>query len=236
MNFLKRILNNNKEDWEFELPPKTPKSSIKPILDKIQNSVQLQLKEFGFKKSGRSFRRLHNDSIYQIINFQSGQYPIGENYEVPGLRESLYGYFTINLGVLEENYFKLLEPEHTGQYHEYHCLIRERLSVLTKGKDHWWPIIDSEDLMEEISNDLLGAGFKWFEGINSIELIYSKLGKEPYSGAPRDTFDAALIKWQNNISGWDSDIRSYIENIPTKSRGHMDHILDTLKKLNIDVA
>lgn len=236
MNFLKRLLKNKKDDWEFETISKPPKSSIKPTLDKIQSSVHQQLKELGFKKSGRTFRRLYNQSIYQIINFQSGQYPIGKNYEVPGLRESLYGYFTINLGVLEENFFKLLEPEHTGKYHEYHCLIRERLSVLTKGKDHWWPIIDSAELIKEIQNDLLNAGIKWFEGINSIEHIYTKLGKKPYVGAPRDPFDAALIKWQNNIPGWKSEIRSYIENIPSERHSHKEYILDTLKQLEIEVA
>ena len=75
-----------------------PQNSIRPLLNAIEKPIAIFLKEQGFRKKGRTFNRETKKGIIQVINFQSGTFPIG-NYEIPGFRESLYGKFTVNLGV-----------------------------------------------------------------------------------------------------------------------------------------
>jgi hypothetical protein len=56
--------------------------------DKIENSVFQNLKPLDFKKKGRTFNREAERGIYQVINFQSGQFPIGSQNVIPGLNEN----------------------------------------------------------------------------------------------------------------------------------------------------
>jgi hypothetical protein len=64
----------------------------------IQVYCRLGLFGDSHKKKGRTYNRLVQDGLVQAVNPQMGQYPIGD-YVIPGLRESHYGRFTINLGV-----------------------------------------------------------------------------------------------------------------------------------------
>jgi hypothetical protein len=70
-------------------------------LDDIQKALTAFLKPLGFKKKGRSYNRHVSDGLVQVVNLQMGQFPIGD-YVIPGLRESHYGRFTVNLGVALE--------------------------------------------------------------------------------------------------------------------------------------
>ena len=79
-------------------------------LNEIEKSVYSFLKPQGFKKKGRTFNRQTEKGLYQVINFQSGQFPIGGNYVIPGIHESFYGTFTINLGVCIEEIYNLAYP------------------------------------------------------------------------------------------------------------------------------
>src|SRR5437868_3156941 len=77
------------------------KSPFAHKLDEIVRSVSPELKAAGFRKKGRTFNRVAEDGFVHVIGFQMGQFPVGnlETYVVPGLRENLYGKYTVNLGV-----------------------------------------------------------------------------------------------------------------------------------------
>jgi hypothetical protein len=65
-----------------------------------------------------------------------GQYPIGENYVIPGIRESFYGRFTVNLGVLLPCVYEVENQKSVPSFpQDYNCSIRERLEHLACGKD-----------------------------------------------------------------------------------------------------
>jgi hypothetical protein len=68
-------------------------------LDKIQKAVNQKLRPLGFRKLGRSHNRMTAGGLIHVVNFQMGEFPIGD-YVIPGLRENLYGRFAVNLGVL----------------------------------------------------------------------------------------------------------------------------------------
>lgn len=76
-----------------------PKSDFAVAVDSIQKALRPVLKVHGFKAHGRTFNRLTEDGLTQVVSIQMGASdPPGTTY-FPGLRENLHGLFTINLGV-----------------------------------------------------------------------------------------------------------------------------------------
>ncbi|MFN2547489.1 MAG: DUF4304 domain-containing protein [Myxococcales bacterium] len=130
-----------------------PKSSHVAAIDHVERELGAKLKAVGFKKKGRTFNRSTEDGVVQVINIQMGSYdPPGTTY-IPGLRENLYGWFTINLGV----YVPEVAKSHGGGevkdfVREYHCCIRDRLGHLGPEKTElWW----RNDAAAEVLPDLL---------------------------------------------------------------------------------
>lgn len=123
-----------------------PKSSYVVALDQIQKSVAEFLHPLDFRKSGRTYNRAINDGMIHVVNFQMGQYPIGNNV-IPDLRENLYGKFAVNLGVflpcVWQIEFDKTIPKKVVQ--EYDCQIRSRLGMLVDGQDIWWSLDKSPE-------------------------------------------------------------------------------------------
>src|ERR1700709_1123710 len=106
------------------------KSEFVSALDNVQRAVTGRLRPLGFKKGGRTYNRILDSGLVQVVNFQMGEYPIGD-YVIPGLRESYYGKFAINLGVYLPCVFEIEgEPGPKRIVRDYHCEIRERLGAL----------------------------------------------------------------------------------------------------------
>lgn len=148
-------------------------SSIRPLLDKIERPIAKFLKDQGFEKRGRTFNREAEKGIIQVVNLQSGSYPIG-NYVVPGIRESFYCRFAVNLGVGIEELWNASYPNSPigSIWQDYNCTIRTRLGVLLHAMDHWWTI--SEEVTttsNEIIDGLTTTAFPWFSLFDSRENI-----------------------------------------------------------------
>jgi len=74
-----------------------PKSDLVNQMDEIQAKLRPLLKDEGYRVRGRTFNRTTHDGLTQVLNFQMGSFdPPGTTY-IPGLRENLYGKFTVNL-------------------------------------------------------------------------------------------------------------------------------------------
>lgn len=121
-------------------------------VDEAQAALVGKLKSLGFKKKGRSFNRTTDEGLVQVINVQMGAHdPPGTTY-VPGLRENLYGWFTVNLGI----YVPEVARHHGGGEAKgfvqvYHCCIRSRLGNLgPEKKELWW----RNDAAAEVVPDL----------------------------------------------------------------------------------
>ena len=82
------------------------KSKFAAALDEVQKPLTLLLKNLGFRRRGRTYNRAVGDTLVHVVNLQMGQFPIGD-YVIPGIRESFYGRFTVNLGVLLPAVLKL---------------------------------------------------------------------------------------------------------------------------------
>jgi hypothetical protein len=128
------------------------RSSQVAKVDDVQAALHAKLKGLGFRKKGRSFNRATDDGLVQVISIQMGAHdPPGTTY-IPGLRENLYGWFTMNLGV----YVPEVARHHGGGeaksfVQEYHCCVRSRLGDLgPEKKDLWW----RNDAVDEVVPDI----------------------------------------------------------------------------------
>ncbi len=148
-------------------------SSYKRHLDTIQNSTVPLMKEHGFRKRGRTFNREREDGIIQVLNYQMGNFPIGK-YEIPGIRESVYGKFTINLGILIPCLYQLesSRDKKTPFCQESECEIRERLPHLAYAQDTWFDLTGSTKQQQAETRELISQyAFPWFEEFNSYNDI-----------------------------------------------------------------
>lgn len=174
-----------------------PKSDFAAALDEVQKPVTALLKNLGFRRRGRTYNRTVRDGLVHAVNFQMGQFPIGE-YVIPGVRESFYGRFTINLGVMLPAVLKLESDRDPPSFvPEYHCEIRERLGTLVYEDDVWW------DLDHQIAQttgsvlqlmDQTGIPFlDEFEDYSCVLAHLERVGNLPSSNAGRSALVGALI-------------------------------------------
>ena len=97
-----------------------------------------------------------------VIDFQMGRFdPPGTTF-IPGLRENLYGLFTINLGV----YVPEVARHHGGGeaksvVRDGNCCIRTRLGRTTR-KDSWWKISADETVVTELLERFQNEAFPLF--------------------------------------------------------------------------
>ena len=179
--------------------PRKSKSKVVSGIDLVQLQILPLMKAAGFAKRGRSFNRPAEDGIIHVLNFQSGQYPLGKNYVVPGLRESLYGDFTINLGVHLPQVFELETPDVPPVFlQEYDCQIRIRLGqLLTDGVDVWWSATDSvEETAARFPGLVEKFALPFLERFRTQEDVINEwrnAGELPFCNPGRSSLIAAVL-------------------------------------------
>lgn len=153
-----------------------PKSDFVNQLDEIQAKLRPLLKDEGYRVRGRTFNRTTADGLVQVINFQMGSFdPPGTTY-IPGLRENLYGKFTVNLGV----YVPEVALHHGGGeaksfVHEYNCCIRARLGDTPEKKDFWWVVRPDDEVISDLTKELVRHGLPFLNRFDSRDKILHEL-------------------------------------------------------------
>ena len=174
------------------------KTRFVQALDQVQASLTPTLKENGFRVRGRSCNRAHPGGLVHVIHFQMGQYPLG-TAEIPGLRENLYGHFTVNLGVflpcVAEIEFNR-QPKSFVQ--EMDCQIRARLgSLQDPDTDTWWDLNrESEKLSLEIRGLLETYGLPFldrFDRYGAVVQYFEAFGDLPYNSPGRSALIVAIV-------------------------------------------
>jgi hypothetical protein len=181
-------------------PDMAEKSVYSAALEETVRTIAAGLKPMGFKKNGKTLNRRLENGLVHVINFQSGQYPIGKQTGGDGKpAPSLYGKFCINLGVFVPEIHKADGLVLKGStVHEYNCSIRTRLSELTSNKNQWYPIVDERGQQEQRLADQLNAlGLAFFRQFDSREGILAYFGKFhtlPFHTKVRAELDVAIIE------------------------------------------
>ena len=173
------------------------KSKFAAALDEVQKPLTLLLKNLGFRRRGRTYNRAVGDTLVHVVNLQMGQFPIGD-YVIPGIRESFYGRFTVNLGVLLPAVLKLERSRDPPAFaQEYECEIRGRLGTLAFGEDTWWDLDHRLQETAALIIDLIDrVGLQFLDQFESYSSVLSHLehtGTLPSSNEGRSALAGALI-------------------------------------------
>jgi hypothetical protein len=188
----------------------------------VQRSVTALLRPFGFKKGGRTYNRIFDSGIVHVVSFQMGEYPIGD-YVIPGLRESFYGKFAVNLGVYLPCVFEIEGHSRPKRmHHDYHCEIRDRLGSLAHGGDDvWWDLSEPVELTEPYICDVLeriGLPFlSQFESYDDVLTYFNLFRKFPFHNQGRSALSAAIISYH---LGRRSDAEDLLEAAIQHARNH----------------
>ena len=178
-----------------------PKSAFAEHLDTVQAQITAFLRKLGFRKKARTHNRLTTEGLIHVVNFQMGGYPIGEHYVIPGIRESFYGKFAVNLGVLLPCVYETEWQKPVPSFaQEYYCTIRERLGCLAYGRDHWFELTsDSSTLATTLVQMLDKLGLPFLEQFLNYEAVlryYETHGDLPSQNAGRATLEAGIVAHQ----------------------------------------
>jgi len=211
------------------------KGKYSSLLNELQSELSQFFKINLYKKYNRAYNKFQKDGLIHVISFQLGEYPIG-NYVIPGLRESLYGKCAINLGVYIpyidhfENHYNI---NIKSGVKEYHCEIRERLSI-NPNEDFWIDLSkDISEIKNHVQNLIEKKGFPFleqFQSINDIILYYDKHGEIPFNNYERSMFSVALIYYgMGNIKKFDE----YSNTIITKCshKGFVEYVKGVYNQL-----
>lgn len=156
------------------------------------------LKAAGFRVSGRTFNRITPDGLTQVIGFQMGSFdPPGTTY-IPGLRENLYGRFTVNLGVYVPEVAKHHGGGEAGKVvQDYHCCVRARLGeVGPENADLWWLLSPTDALRQEMCDRLAHHGLRFlarFESRDAILREWDAVESNQFAGNPPRIVKAIIL-------------------------------------------
>jgi hypothetical protein len=171
------------------------KSDFVAQLDAIQKAAHTKLRPLGFRKIGRSHNRATAAGLIHVINFQMGEYPIG-NYVIPGIRENLYGLFTVNLGVLLPCVHRLGKFPIPRSVRDGNCTIRDRLKNPSDGQE-WFSLgDDSASSRSKIVEVLEQQGLPFlrqFETYQDVLSYYQAHDDLPFQNPGRASLEAAII-------------------------------------------
>jgi hypothetical protein len=218
------------------------KSPFAQTLDEIARSVAPELKDAGFRKKGRTWNREVEPGLIHVIGFQMGPFPVGDHhYVIPGLRENLYGTYTVNVGVhIREVYELTLKTSATPFCQVSHCEIRARLGELaTPPADKWWPL-DGNGASDEMTQLLRHSLEVWFPLFASRDAILAVDGrKRPPIGWPHRGGMVQAIMWASRGDRKRSHmtlLRYWHEYQAGGGRWeHSDYILELAKRLEIEL-
>jgi hypothetical protein len=216
-----------------------PKSEIAKHLDTIQTSVTAFLKPLGFRKKGRTHNRTTAAGLVHVVNFQMGAYPIGEDYVISGLRESFYGKFTVNLGVLLPCVAEVEQQTPASPFvQEHYCTIRSRLSTLAFGADKWFELTpDTSALATTVVQLFDEFGLPFFEQFPDYPAVlayFDAHGDLPFQTTDRAALEAAIIA--HHLGDFQSARRLIIKAFSADHIGFREHVSKLANRLGYQVG
>ena len=139
-------------------------SSNSNAVDEIQKSIYTILRQYGFKKHGRTFHRFVDGDVSQVITFQLGQSYLDMNHLL-----------FVNVGIrIPECMTHRFTPEENPKkyYKEYECNIRSRLGNVEGKEESCYDLhMAIEPIVEDILRQLRDVVLPVFEILSSRESI-----------------------------------------------------------------
>ncbi|WP_189410975.1 DUF4304 domain-containing protein [Neogemmobacter tilapiae] len=119
-----------------------------------------------FKKNGNYFRRVTDDGLTQVVQFQKSSFGSADE-----------GQFAVNLGVAIPEVHRHFQPERPiDKVSDVDCHIQARLGMLaTGGQDVWWPTQGAAGLRSEMEAILAKTGLPFLASFSRRDQILAHI-------------------------------------------------------------
>jgi hypothetical protein len=213
------------------------RSRYAAAVDDIQRSLRPLMKARAYKVRGRTFNRVTEDGLTQVVNLQMGPSdPPGTTY-IPGFRENLHGLFTINLGVYVPEVARARSGgEARSWIQAYDCCVRARLGeACGDSKDMWWHAHLDGSVVADISGRLELSGLPFLDRFATRDKILTEWADRTEnmgaSGPPRITMAVILAERGDRDRARELLARQASDR-PTP--GHADYVRTLAATLGLD--
>jgi hypothetical protein len=226
---------------------------------KVVDHVRPVLKERGFRKRAHTFNRTVEPGLIQVVKYQMGAYDPPGLVEIPGVRENLYGLFSVHLGIFIEEAWRLGvgsfgpdgPPGVKDWANDYDCQMRRLISNLAgESMNYMWPLDDpgvGPAMVELLHSD----AFVWFDGFGSRAAILAELESAPIesyevsgeTGGGPDRLLATRMRLgagdrqraQQHFDDWVAYCLSRVESEP-HLRGHLEYLADFASRVGLQMS
>jgi len=160
------------------------KSEYVQAMAAVVASTAPVMKTSGFRKRRHAFNRSRENGVVAVLNFQMGSSEPPGSYEIPGLKNNLYGKFTVNLGIAFEEMWKIDLSSASKPFppfvNEYECHLRFRLGELaTNNEDAWWPLKgDVDGVAREVAGLIEDFAVPWLERFDTRRAVLTAWGRQ----------------------------------------------------------
>ncbi len=213
----------------------TGKSTYAWAVDGIQGALRPFLRSCGFQSRGRTFNRVTEDGLTQVVGIQMGRSdPPGTTY-IPGLTENLHGLFTVNLGI----YVPEVARHHGGGeakswVHDYNCCVRARLGEVPGEEGIWWNARFNDTVVDDARRCLELGGLPFLERFSTRDKILAELldrSDNVFYSPPRIVMAIILAERGQRDRARELLAQQVLE---TRNPGHPAYVRELAKKLRIE--
>lgn len=216
-------------------------------------TVQPVLKAAGFRKRRHTFNRTVEPGLVQVVTYQMGPYDPPGLVEIPGLRENLYGLFSVHLGVFIEEAWRLDvgrfgsdgPPAAKDWVNDSDCQLRRLVDNLAgEFINFMWPLDDPSvgpAMVELLHSDV----FVWLDRFGSRAAILAALESAPIesyevTGEGPDRLLAMRMQLgagdreraQQLFDDWVNYCLARVASDP-HVRGHLDYLTDFANRVGL---
>lgn len=207
------------------------KTPAQAAVDTLLEGLASLMKERGFRKDARTFRRTTEEGVVHVINFQMSAYGT-----------AVEGRFAVNLGVFIPEVHAHFHPDAaTKKVHVVDCVISERLAMLDGANlDVWWNTSSSVASLEDVSKRLRAHGFPYLDSFASRSQIIQAIRDSDYELAsmlhPRIVAAIMLVKG-GRLDEASAIMRTGIELAEKANRpSEVFHLRSEARALGIDTS
>lgn len=225
-------------------------------MEEVVAHVQPVLRAAGFRKRRRTFNRTVEPGLVHVVTYRMGPYDPPGLVELPGLRESLYGLFSVHLGVFVEEAWRLDvgrfgpdgPPAAKEWVNDHDCQLRRPVDDPAGGSiGLMWPLDDpgAGPAMVEV---LHGDAFRWFDRFDSRASILAALedaptGSHEVTGEGPDRLLATRMRLgagdrrraQQLFDDWVAHCRARVHSEP-HLQGHLDHLAEYAGRVGLAMS
>jgi hypothetical protein len=219
----------------------------------VVEDVRPVLRAAGFRKRAHTFNRTVEPGLVHVVTFRMGPFDPPGLVEIPGVRENLYGLFSVHLGVFIEEAWRLegfgsrpgSPPTGKSWVNDYDCQVRRLVDNLAgETMNYMWPLDDpsvGHAMVELLELD----AFAWFDRFDSRAAIVTALESAPresygITGQGPDRLLAVKLRLgagdrrraQEHFDDWVTHCRGRLDAEP-HVRGHLDFLADFADRVGL---